>query len=485
MCHTSMVMASTPAGMGFGKCHSAGPQLNDSGALTWYYNGGYEESWKEFEPTRGVYQFDNWNRWLGKMLKAYPNATVWLNVHTSQQDAVPEWAKQDPSLGYLDLGAGTNKSLFPIWNKDYQRAFEAFHTKLSEYIYSPTFTHRNRIGAVTMMAGGPWGEMIAQVCRPDPNYPMCQDLLRLGYTDEAYFDAMVNWLGPLYARLFPDYPMVLQAGGGAYGNGMAKRVAEALYAKYGTRIYLKQNGWSYTYADSPTGTDRFYISLFAELSDRMRVGFEPGRTPPKGSDFASTSDLVYRSIRKTMEDAPLSYFCLQTGTLNYLTNDQLRDLSNRFRGLQIAYPDFPKGSLPPAQQPSPTPQSSLPTNTPNYGEPTVAPTQGYYNPTQPTPALPYEVTVPPAEPTPTQSSWIAKMLTPQDPTPTMSFTNIPLVDRPKPTMKDMMCSPESLPRRAWIHIMGFPQTLFVMLTTLDKNIEMGVTNLFSSFKAGQ
>jgi hypothetical protein len=37
-----------PPGMGFGKCHSAGPQLNDSGVVNWYYNGGYEESWKEF-----------------------------------------------------------------------------------------------------------------------------------------------------------------------------------------------------------------------------------------------------------------------------------------------------------------------------------------------------------------------------------------------------------------------------------------------------
>ncbi len=474
--HASSV---SPPGMGFGKCHSAGPQLNDSGAVNWYYNGGYEESWKEFEPTRGQYRFDNWNRWLARVLQTYPDAYVWLNVHSMQQDAVPDWAKQDPTMGYTAFGEGTNKSLFPIWNRSYQQAFETLHTKLSEYIYSPAFTNRDRIKGIVMMSGGPWGEMISQVCSPDPNYSMCQQLLQIGYTDDAYFDAYVNWLGPMYARLFPDYPMVIQAGGGAYGNGMAKRVAEALYAKFGTRVYLKQNGWSYTYADSPNGTDRFYISLFAELSDRMRVGFEPGKTPPSGSDFATTSDLVYRSIKKTMEDAPLSYFCLQTGTLKYLTEAQLSDLSNRFRGLQIPYPDFPRGS-PPTAVPSPTTQAPptqvptnqiFPTNT-SFVQPTAPPGVPTYTP-MPTMKQPYEVTNTPIPP-PTQTSWIAKLFTPQEPTPTISFTNIPINEKQGLNAKDLICKADSGPSKVIRSVVYFPPNVMASLLQFDASIELAV-----------
>jgi len=472
----------TPPGMGFGKCHSAGPQLNDSGVVNWYYNGGYEESWKAFEPTRGQYQFDVWNRWIGKVLQSYPNAYVWLNVHSMQQDSVPDWAKQDPTMGYTAIGEGTNKSLFPIWNKNYQTAFEALHTRLSEYMYSPAFPHKDRIKGIVMMSGGPWGEMISQICSPDPNNSMCQQLLQLGYTDEAYFDAYVNWLGPMYARLFPDYPFVIQAGGGAYGNGMAKRVAEALYAKFGTRVYLKQNGWSYTYADSPNGTDRFYISLFAELSDRMRIGFEPGRNPPSGSDFATTSDLVYRSIKKTMEDAPLSYFCLQTGVLKYLTNAQLQDLSTRFRGLQIPYPDFPRGS-PPSSAPTPTTQTpptqvptvpTYPTNTP-YIQPTAPPGEPTYTPVPPTLRPPYEVTNTPF-PSPTQSSWIANLFTPKAPNPTISFTNIPVTERRGFTMKDFVCKEDSGPRTVIRSMVNFPTSIVAELMKYDSLIESTINN---------
>lgn len=475
---TYAVDSVSPPGLGFGKCHSAGPQLNESGALNWYYNGGYEESWKEFEPTRGVYQFDNWNRWLGRLLQSYPNATVWLNVHSMQQDAVPNWAKQDHKMGYTEFGAGTNKSLFPIWNKEYQQAFEAMLTKLSEYMYSPTFTHRSRITGMVMMSGGPWGEMISQVCSPDPNYSMCQQLLQIGYTDEAYFDAYVNWLAPMYVRLFPDYPIVIQAGGGAYGNGMAKRVAEALYAKYGARVYLKQNGWSYTYADSPNGTDRFYISLFAELSDRMRVGFEPGRTPPSGSDFATTSDLIYRSIKKTMEEVPLSYFCLQTGTLQYLTQAQLLDLANRFRGLQIQYPDFTHGP-PPTSAPSPTgPTQSTPTT---FFQPTAPIGQPTYTPILPTFAPPYEVTNTPV-PAPTSSSWIANLFTPKEPPPTISFTNIPVTKKSGIEVKNLFCSAQSVPNSVFRTVVGLPATLVGTIVSIDSAIESHVNAWVSGFQ---
>ncbi|PIU74886.1 MAG: hypothetical protein COS76_03760 [Candidatus Portnoybacteria bacterium CG06_land_8_20_14_3_00_39_12] len=63
---------------------------------------------------------------------------------------------------------------------------------------------------------------------------------------------------------------------------------------------------------------------------------------------------------KTLEDVPVSFFCLQDKYYQILTSDQLRELSIRMRGINTAYPTFPpQPTATPTISPTPT---SLPSN---------------------------------------------------------------------------------------------------------------------------
>lgn len=465
----------SPPGLGFGKCHSAGDPLNRSELINWFYSGGYTESWLDVEETRGVFDFSKWDAMRDSVFRRYPNASFWLNVLTAQQDSVPQWAKDDPSLGYIATSQWGGSS-FPIWNPDFQRAFEMLQTKFSEHIYSPSFRHRDKIKAVVMMGGGQYGEMIAwSNC---PSSDACRGWVARGYTDEKYYDALVNWLVPLYARLFPDYPLVLQLGGGlgqpGYSGNVGKQAARTLIDRYGTRMYIKWNGWNYQYSTNPNNTDRYYHDFMATIADEVRVGFEPGGATNINS---GQSQILYDSILQTMGEMPLSYFCLQTQFLNALTDDQLRELSRHFRGLQIQYPNFNQGS-PPTAAPSPTPQQSptqvptnpvYPTNTP-FIQPTTPPGEPTYTPIPPTLKPPYEVTNTPV-PSPTQSSWIANLFTPKEPTPTISFTNIPITERKGFNMKDLVCREESGPSSVMRSVVYLPTGILTELLKVDTTIE--------------
>ena len=464
----------SPPGLGFGKCHSAGAPLNRSGLMNWFYTGGYTESLLDVEGTRGAFDFSRWDRMLDSLFRNYPDSSFWLNVQTSQQDSVPQWAKDDPSLGYLvtsSTGSG-----FPIWNPNYQREFELLQTKYSEHIYSSTFAHRDRIKAIVMMGGGQYGEMIAWSGCPDSD--ACRGWVARGYTDEKYYDAIVNWLVPLYARLFPDYPLVLQLGGGVGGPGYAgdigKRAARTLIDRYGTRMYIKWNGWNYQYSTNPNSTDRYYHDFMATIADEVRVGFEPGGN----TGFTSgQNQILYNSILQTLNEMPMSHFCLQTKFLDALTDDQLRDLTSRFGGLQRQYPDFNRGN-PPTSAPSPTTQAQptqvptnpvYPTSTP-FIQPTAPPGEPSYTPVPPTLIPPYAVTNTPI-PSPTHTSWIAKLFTPQEPTPTIVFTNIPITERKGVNMKDLICKTDSGPSMVIRSVVYLPPNIMARVLEFDSSIE--------------
>ena len=259
---------------------------------------------------------------------------------TGMPSTVPDWAKQDSSLGYIELSSSGRASTFPIWNKEYQKVFEALLTKTSEHIYSSAFKYRNNIKAVIMMSGGSFGEMITW--GDCPNGDLCKKYLAAGYTDEVYYDALVNWLTPLYIRLFPDYPIVLQLGGGIYGNGIGGRVANALADKYGSRMFIKWNSWNRKYAQEPTNTDKAYYNVLKSVAGKARVGLEPGYAwaiPDSTSDEMRQS--IYNSLMKTLEEVPVSYFCLQDKYYKILTDIQIKELSLRMRGLHSVYPTFP------------------------------------------------------------------------------------------------------------------------------------------------
>jgi len=340
----------SPPGLGFGVCHWPGTDgLRNTDSVNWFYWGGGGQDWNKIEATRNNYDFSAMDNELIKHFTTNPNTFFWLNILTSQPSTTPNWAKQDPKLNYILLSSTGKASTFPIWDIEFQKVFTLLMTKVSEHIYSSNFQYRNKIKAVIMMSGGSFGEMIAWAdC---PNGSKCKKYLAAGYTDDVYFDALVNWLAPLYIRLFPDYPVVLQLGGGIYGNDTGGRVAEALVNKYGSRMFIKWNGWNRKYAQEPTNTDRVYHNVLKSVANRARVGLEPGYAwaiPDTETDEMRQS--IYYSLMKTLEEVPISYFCLQNKYYSILTAEQLKNLSLRLRGINTIYPTFP-----PQLTTSPTP----------------------------------------------------------------------------------------------------------------------------------
>jgi len=359
---TSYAVQLSPPGMGFGVCHWPGTygMKQSESSVNWFYWGGGGQDWNKIETLRGVYDFSAMDSEIATHFTSKPNTYFWLNILTAMPSTVPDWAKQDPSLGYIELSSTGKASTFPIWNSNFQTVFTALLTKVSEHIYSSDFKYRDKIKAVIMMSGGSFGEMITWADCSN-NSDKCNKYLAAGYTDDVYFNALVNWLTPLYIRLFPDYPIVLQLGGGIYGNNTGGRVAEALVNKYGSRMFIKWNGWNRKYAQEPTNTDRAYHNALKSVANRARVGLEPGYAwaiPDTETDEMRQS--IYDSIMKTLEDVPVSFFCLQDKYYQILTSDQLHELSIRMRGINTAYPTFPpQPTATPTISPTPT---SLPSN---------------------------------------------------------------------------------------------------------------------------
>ncbi|MFH1840606.1 MAG: hypothetical protein ABH807_00385 [Candidatus Shapirobacteria bacterium] len=322
--------AISPPGLGFGVCHWPGTGRYAE-SVNWFYWGGGEENWNKIEPVKGQYTFAKLDKQLADQFTAKPNTSMWLNIMTAMPDTVPEWAKNDPALEYIKLKP-KNASTFPIWNPAFQQVFTELLTKISEHLYAPSFPYRDKIKAVVMMSGGSFGEMIT---RSDcPNGDDCKKYLAAGYTDEKYLEALVNWLAPLYLRLFPDYPIVLQLGGGIYGNDTGGTAANRLVDKYGSRIYVKWNGWNRKYAQEGSSTDRYYHRLMASLADRARVGFEPGYPwAIPDNESAEMQKSIYDSITATLKEVPVSYFCLQDKYYQILTAEQVRELSSQMRGI--------------------------------------------------------------------------------------------------------------------------------------------------------
>jgi len=351
----------SPQGLGFGVCHWPGTygMARSESTVNWFYWGGGGQDWNKIEAVRGVYDFSEMDKEIAAMFTNKPNASYWLDVLTEMPQTVPEWAKQDQSLGYIERAS--RASVFPLWNKEFQKVFEALITKTSEHIYSSSFDYRKNLKAVIMMAGGGFGEMITwSNCAPVIS-AVCKKYLDAGYTDDIYYDALVNWLVPLYIRLFPDYPLVLQIGGGIYGNDTGNRVTQTLVDRYGSRIYIKWNGWNYQYAQKPTNTDKHYHELLTVVSNKARVGFEPGgivEVPPDTTE--ETRQKLFDSLMKTLQEVPVSYFCLQDKYYTILTDTQLNELSIRMRGINTAYPTFPPSpTSSPTPSPTPSPTSSL------------------------------------------------------------------------------------------------------------------------------
>lgn len=340
----------SPPGMGFGVCHwpgTYGMKRSDS-TINWFYWGGGAEDWNVIEPVRGEFTFAPLDSQLEKHFKSKPNTFFWLDIMTAMPSTVPDWAKNDQTLGYMQLA--TRASTFPIWNKEFQKVFEVLMTKTSEHIYSSSFQYRDKLKAVIMMSGGGFGEMITYSGCPEG--ANCKKYLAAGYTDDVYYDAMVNWLTPLYMRLFPDYPIVLQLGGGIYGNGIGRRVAKTLVDRYGSRMFIKWNGWNRKFAQEPTNTDKYYHETLRLVADRARVGLEPGYAwAIPDSETEEMRQSIYDSLMKTLQDVPVSYFCLQDKYFEILTDTQIKELSLRMGGIHATYPTFPPLAT---QSPSPT-----------------------------------------------------------------------------------------------------------------------------------
>ena len=113
----------SPPGMGFGVCHWPGTygMARSDSTINWFYWGGGAEDWINIEPQREIYNFAPLDKQYDDHFKRKPNTYTWLDIMTGMPSTVPDWAKQDSSLGYIELSSSGRASTFPIWNKEYQK----------------------------------------------------------------------------------------------------------------------------------------------------------------------------------------------------------------------------------------------------------------------------------------------------------------------------------------------------------------------------
>ena len=95
----------SPPGMGFGVCHWPGTygMARSDSTINWFYSGGGAEDWIQIEPQQGTYNFAPLDDQLDRHFRSKPNTYFWLNIMTAMPSTVPDWAKQDSSLGYIEL----------------------------------------------------------------------------------------------------------------------------------------------------------------------------------------------------------------------------------------------------------------------------------------------------------------------------------------------------------------------------------------------
>lgn len=267
-----------------GNCH--GVNMNESW-LSWGYPGGGAVLWKEFEPSRGTFIWDDgdptdidsfdevveYARDRGKK--------IIIQVITSSPGTatIPQWAldlgvMEIPNCSTADPHC-SNYDHSKAWQQDY-----IYHVLLEEMVaaIAARFDTDPVVAGILMMSGGNWGEMSQTVryCHgsgtPDVSLEdgifitLMQEALEswgiyrsknwLATANEGYYYGFDYYyventkkLIDIYARHFRYTPIIVQLGNGASCQ-MAQARAVAQYAydtgDYQSRVWLKQNGWGNT-----------------------------------------------------------------------------------------------------------------------------------------------------------------------------------------------------------------------------------------------
>jgi hypothetical protein len=290
-----------PSKIGLGVCHWPGTDgLKFYPYVNWFYwGGGGGQDWKELEPQQGHYDFSRFDSEFASHFSRFPGTRVFLNISTAMPQSLPEWIKnRADEFGYIK-GPYSSSSSFAPWNQNYQQALRSLLLATSQHINSPSFQYKDKIKGVIIMGGGWYGEMITW---EDTSSPIYQKWLSLGYDDDKYLNSLLEIIS-FYNEAFPNRPLVLQIASGLYGRtSFLERAVNQVTQQYGSRVYIKWNGWSWNKIRQHQGK----YQVLAQAAQKTLVGLEPAALPGN----VSKTELL-NGILETLNEIPVSMFCFQ------------------------------------------------------------------------------------------------------------------------------------------------------------------------------
>lgn len=305
-----------------------GSQLASGINANWSYFSGFSSYWSTLEPVRGQFTFNTPPtnpatgqpykdcstqqpyKTLQQLVDAVPTGQkVWLQVVTDT-GACPKYATcngapwpETTTIPQWTINAGVPSLFNPeanfLCNNNPSQWDPKYRELLQEMLtaFANQYDNNPKVEAYLMMSGGLWGEMSlpyhaynenCDLSIRDPRNIWVKEMARIwlgnadranelllpcngfGYCFDYYYVESVKKLIDMYATTFKK-PVVLQLGNGASCRGqVSSAVAEYATKTYGSKVWLKQNGWG-------NPTSNFYYGIFNQYKTKTRIIEEVGQ----------------------------------------------------------------------------------------------------------------------------------------------------------------------------------------------------------------
>jgi len=276
-------------------------------AADWAYPSGETVFWSSIERAPGTYDFSNLWKYVGQAETA--GRYIVLQVQTNSPGNFPQptippfyWGIVDElpdcPASVPDCAAYYHSKPAP-WDEDYLQAVErmaqAFAAQFDGHptVMAVLIAGPGNYNEMSQTVGACYGSPGADVTRTDSIYIRSlakhtgesPSALTAPFTDEQgryyavkfdyYYVRVTERLARAYLNAFRRTPVILQLGSGASCQMyVARYVVDDLLSEYGSRLWLKQNGWGNTTAHPTYGYA--WDSFFSAYKGRTRTIYEVG-----------------------------------------------------------------------------------------------------------------------------------------------------------------------------------------------------------------
>lgn len=244
--------------------------------------------WKDLEPKEGVYDFSEILNWMRPWRKAGYRVAFGVKSSDMEMTSTPEWVFKAGVPGVYHRGGKQKDPVY--WHPLYMQKYVSFVKKLGE-----TFEGMEGLEYVDLRGIGIWGEMhLATFFKDMWNK---EEMLRYGYTDEAYKDAYRKMIGA-YRKAFPTTRLFLNIGSHEdLANYAASRQvglrSDALSPTAGNDLRVASRQFQkYCFNDGKRGVPCHYEFAFESRNPSLfALTVDAGLRDPVSYLFANPGDL--------------------------------------------------------------------------------------------------------------------------------------------------------------------------------------------------